>query len=77
MSEPNFGDGFRVVNWPEEFVAEMTNVVDAIQHSGNSAELLGCVKVLDETQSPSVPTGLLNMLARVLFDNPDTPIRDY
>jgi len=76
LSEPRFDADMRNDNWPENLTSEVRHLIKAFYFSGNSVELRACADLLDSTTPPDVPEGLLVMLARALFDNPNTPLRE-
>jgi len=76
LEEPRFDSELRIVNWPESMEREVTHLVAALQSSANDGELRGCADLLDEHEASGVPAGLLQILARAIFDNPKTPIRE-
>ena len=75
LGEPRFEVEMRITNWPENLANEVKELIRAIQTSGNEVELRACADILDAIQLPDVPNGLLRMLSRAIFDNPNTPLR--
>jgi hypothetical protein len=65
----------RVANWPEPFSTEVKQLTEALLASKNDIELRTCAEMLNATP-PEVPDGLLIMLSRAIFDNPNTPLRN-
>jgi len=75
LEEPMFDGKLRIVNWPEDLERELTDVAAALQSSTNDGELRACADLLEHEVS-GVPEGLLQILARAIVDNPNTPLRD-
>ena len=64
----------RIANWPETLSNEVKQLTKALLASGNDIELRTCAEMLNATP-PEVPDGLLRMLSRAVFDNPNTPLQ--
>ena len=74
LSEPRFDVEMRIANWPETLSTEVKQLTEALRTSRNDIELRTCAEMLNATP-PEVPDGLLMMLSRAVFDNPNTPLR--
>lgn len=75
LAEPFFDAEMRIKNWPENFVNEVKQLHEAIYASANDVELRACADILNANESSGTPEGLLRMLSRAVFDNPNTPLR--
>jgi len=76
LGEPIFDAEMRITNWPENFTNEVRHLTGELNSSGNQVELRTCADVLNTIQSLDAPEGLLQMLSRAVFDNPNTPLRE-
>ena len=72
LPEPKYDrDHTRVTNWDDALQNEVGNIVGAFYASREREELRACARALDD--DGGVPRGLIRILERALFDNPDTP----
>jgi hypothetical protein len=74
LGEPKYDGGINVVNWPDSFKTEVQQLVDGFYSAGNADVLRACSDILHQAPQ-GVPRGLIQILARALFDNPDTPLK--
>lgn len=77
LDEPRFDAKMGIANWPENLVNDVKQLIQAIQTSGNDVELRACADILNLSEQPNVPDGLLRMLSHAVFDNPNTPLREH
>jgi hypothetical protein len=76
LDEPYYDINVRITNWPPSFVQEVNAVAgELVGGCSRGEELRACADLLNPRNWPDVPQSLLRLLARALFDNPDTPIR--
>jgi hypothetical protein len=76
LDEPDFDAQMGISNWPAQVVAEIDGVVEAMYRSGDPLELRACADVLKTARTGDIPEGLQHILARALFDNPETPLSE-
>ena len=75
LDEPRFDAQMQIMNWPENMVTELKQLAELLQTSGNDVELRACADILNASEPPDVPDGLLRLLSHAVFDNPSTPLR--
>ena len=74
LDEPKFDSEMRIVNWPVALADEVEQLVIAIMRSTNDVQLRACANVLNAASY--VSHDLAAILARAIYDNPNTPIRE-
>ncbi len=76
FNDPEFDEKLQIVNWPSNFTTEVKELSGLLQGSKDEVELRACADILNADSIPGVPDGLLQLLSRSLFDNPNTPLRE-